>query len=173
MGGHIRQSGRSVHVSGTYKELVRVMAAILSRVKFHINLLSPHCVSRCCVDSNPRSQQASGRRPTPYTARLLGPAVYLCLLERRIQQGKTSSSIERTTVSRNWFKQLNTSPVLHFSRCLTAEYNEMSHNSRTLQQQLRYWQPNLRTVVLGYVIPVVYAKLTSRKGAVYITTKYI
>ena len=28
-------------------------------------------------DSNPRSQQASGRRPTPYTARLLGPAAHL------------------------------------------------------------------------------------------------
>ena len=26
-------------------------------------------------DSNPRSQQASGRRPTPWTARLLGPAI--------------------------------------------------------------------------------------------------
>ena len=26
---------------------------------------------------------------------------------------------------------------------------------------------------LGYVIPVVYAKLISRKGAVYNTTKYI
>jgi hypothetical protein len=25
------------------------MAAILARVQFHINLLSPHCVSRCCV----------------------------------------------------------------------------------------------------------------------------
>ena len=27
-------------------------------------------------DSNPRSQQASGRRPTPYTAQLLGPAYF-------------------------------------------------------------------------------------------------
>jgi len=27
-------------------------------------------------DSNPQSQQASGRRPTPYTARLLGPAIH-------------------------------------------------------------------------------------------------
>jgi len=30
-------------------------------------------------DSNPRSQQASGRRPTPQTARLLGPAISLLL----------------------------------------------------------------------------------------------
>jgi len=51
LGGHIRKSGRSVHVSGTYKGLVRVMAAILARVQFHINLFSPHCVSRCCVVS--------------------------------------------------------------------------------------------------------------------------
>ena len=28
-------------------------------------------------------------------------------------------------------------------------------------------------LILGYVIPVVYAKLISRKGAVYNTTKYI
>ena len=28
-------------------------------------------------------------------------------------------------------------------------------------------------VILGYVIPVVYAKFISRKGAVYYTTKYI
>jgi len=28
-------------------------------------------------------------------------------------------------------------------------------------------------IFLGYVIPVVYAKLISRKGAVYNTTKYI
>jgi hypothetical protein len=51
LGGHIRKSGRSFHVSGTYKELVRVMAAILVRVQIHINLMSPHCVSRCCVVS--------------------------------------------------------------------------------------------------------------------------
>ena len=62
------------------------------------------------------------------------------------------SSFERTTVSKNWFKQLNTLPVLHlhlhlhFNRCLTAEYSEMSHNNSPLQRQLRYWQPNLRTV---------------------------
>jgi len=28
-------------------------------------------------------------------------------------------------------------------------------------------------IILGYVIPIVYAKLISRKGAVYNTTKYI
>ena len=31
-------------------------------------------------DSNPQSQQASGRRPTPYTARPLGPALSLVTL---------------------------------------------------------------------------------------------
>jgi hypothetical protein len=31
-------------------------------------------------NSNPRSQQASGRRPTPYTARPLGPAIYYLTL---------------------------------------------------------------------------------------------
>jgi len=28
--------------------------------------------------------------------------------------------------------------VLHFNRCLTAEYSEMSHNHSTLQRQVRY-----------------------------------
>jgi hypothetical protein len=32
--------------------------------------------------------------------------------------------IERTTVSKNWIKQLHTLPVLHFNRCLTTEYSE-------------------------------------------------
>jgi hypothetical protein len=36
----------------------------------------------------------------------------------------TRSSIERTTVSKNWIKQLHTLPVLHFNRCLTTEYSE-------------------------------------------------
>jgi hypothetical protein len=36
----------------------------------------------------------------------------------------TGSSIARTTVSNNWTEQLHTLPVLHFNRCLTAEYNE-------------------------------------------------
>jgi hypothetical protein len=27
-------------------------------------------------------------------------------------------------VSENWIKQLHTLPVLHFNRCLTAEYSE-------------------------------------------------
>ena len=50
-GDHIRKSGFIVYVSGTSKELVRVIAAIFARVEFHISLLSPHCVSRCCVVS--------------------------------------------------------------------------------------------------------------------------
>jgi hypothetical protein len=28
---------------------------------------------------------------------------------------------------------------LHLTRCLTAEYSEMSHSNSTLQRQLRYW----------------------------------
>jgi len=64
---------------------------------------------------------------------------------------KTRSSIQRTIVSKNWIKQLNTLPVLHFDRCLTAGYSEMSRNYSALQQQLRYWQPNLRRLRLtGY-----------------------
>jgi hypothetical protein len=51
LGGHTRKKGRSVHFSGMYKELVPVMAAILARVQFHINLLSPYSVSRCFVVS--------------------------------------------------------------------------------------------------------------------------
>jgi hypothetical protein len=37
---------------------------------------------------------------------------------------KTRSSMERTTVSKNWIKQLHTLPVLHFNRCLTTEYSQ-------------------------------------------------
>jgi hypothetical protein len=33
-------------------------------------------------------------------------------------------TIERTTVSKNWIKQLHVLPVLHFNRCLTTEYSE-------------------------------------------------
>jgi hypothetical protein len=36
----------------------------------------------------------------------------------------TSSSIARTTVSNNGYKQLHTLPVLHFKRCSTTEYSE-------------------------------------------------
>jgi hypothetical protein len=68
-------------------------------------------------------------------AAALNRCIY-CLLERRIQQEKHIPSIERITVSKKRFKQLNTLPLLHFNCCLTAEYSEMSHN--TLQWQLRY-----------------------------------
>jgi hypothetical protein len=37
---------------------------------------------------------------------------------------ETRSSTERTTVSKNWIKQLHTLPVLHFNHCLTTEYSE-------------------------------------------------
>jgi len=46
------KSGRSSHCSGTSREFVRVIAAILSHVQFHINLLVPHCVKRCCIVSS-------------------------------------------------------------------------------------------------------------------------
>ena len=39
------------------------------------NTTDKHPCPRC--DSNPRSQQASGRRPTPWTAWPLGPANFL------------------------------------------------------------------------------------------------
>jgi hypothetical protein len=73
-------------------------------------------------------------------------SVYLLPSRKTYSTRKTRSSIERTIVSKICFKQLNTLPVLHFSRCLTAEYSAVSHNSSTLQRQLRYWQPNLRTI---------------------------
>jgi hypothetical protein len=47
-----------------------------------------------------------------------------------------------TIVSKNWIKHLQTLPVLHFTRCL----NCLQWSNSTLQRQLRYWQPNLRTV---------------------------
>jgi len=50
-GAHIRKSGFIVHVSGTSKELVRIIAAILAHVQFHISLLYPNCASRCYVVS--------------------------------------------------------------------------------------------------------------------------
>jgi hypothetical protein len=36
--------------------------------------------------------------------------------------------MERTIVSKNWIKQLHTSPVLHFNLCLTTEYIETTAN---------------------------------------------
>jgi hypothetical protein len=44
--------------------------------------------------------------------------------ESRCSLIKTHSSIEKSTVSKNWIKQLHTLPVLHFNRCLTTEYSE-------------------------------------------------
>jgi hypothetical protein len=44
--------------------------------------------------------------------------------EKSLCTYKRFSSIERTTVSKKWIKQLHTLPVLHFNRCLTTEYSE-------------------------------------------------
>ena len=78
-------------------------------------------------------------------------SVYLLPSRKTYSTRKTHSSIKRTTVSKNWIKELNTLPVLHFSRCLTTEYREMSHNNSTLQRQLQYWQSYLRRLCLtGY-----------------------
>jgi hypothetical protein len=54
-------------------------------------------------------------------ASALNRCIY-CLLERRILQKKTRSSIERSIVSENWIKQLHTLPVLHVNRWL-AHFN--------------------------------------------------
>jgi hypothetical protein len=35
---------------------------------------------------------------------------------------------QRTIVCKNWIKQLNTLPVLHFNHCLTTEYSETTAN---------------------------------------------
>jgi hypothetical protein len=51
-------------------------------------------------------------------------SVYLLPSQKTHSTRKTCSSIERTTVSKNWIKQLHTLPVLHFNRCLTTEYSE-------------------------------------------------
>jgi hypothetical protein len=53
--------------------------------------------------------------------------VYLLPSRKTYSTWKTRSSIERTIVSKNWIKQLNTLPVLHFNRCLTTEYSETTH----------------------------------------------
>jgi hypothetical protein len=60
--------------------------------------------------------------------------VFACILARFGYKVRSESrcelrkgvffSIERTTVSKNWNKQLHTLPVLHFDRCLTTEYSE-------------------------------------------------
>jgi hypothetical protein len=39
---------------------------------------------------------------------------------------KKRYSIERIIVSKTWIKQLHTLPVLHFNRCLTTEYSEIT-----------------------------------------------
>jgi hypothetical protein len=46
-------------------------------------------------------------------------SVYLLPSRNTYSTRKTRSSIERTTVSKNWIKHLHTLPVLHFNRCLT------------------------------------------------------
>ena len=46
------KSGDSAHSSVTSRGFVLVIATILSRVLFHINLLVPHCVKRCCIESS-------------------------------------------------------------------------------------------------------------------------
>jgi hypothetical protein len=51
-------------------------------------------------------------------------SVYLLPSRKTYSTRKTSSSIERTIVSKNWIKQLHTLPVLHFNRSLTTEYSE-------------------------------------------------
>jgi hypothetical protein len=56
------------------------------------------------------------------------------------------SDIHERLYNKNWIKQLHTLPVLHFNRCLTTEYSE---KNSTMQRQLRYGQPHLRTE--GYV----------------------
>ena len=55
-------------------------------------------------------------------------SVYLLPSRKTYSTRKTCFSIERTTVTKNWFNQLNSSTVLHFNRGLTAEYREMSQN---------------------------------------------
>jgi hypothetical protein len=50
--------------------------------------------------------------------------VYLLPSQKTYSTRKTRSSIERTTVCKNWIKQLHTLPVLHFNRCLTTERSE-------------------------------------------------
>jgi len=77
-------------------------------------------------------------------------SVYLLPSQKTYSTRKTRSSIKRTIVSKNWIKQLNTLLVLPFN-CLTTEYSEIPHNNSTPQQQLRYWQLNLRRLRLtGY-----------------------
>jgi hypothetical protein len=51
-------------------------------------------------------------------------SVYLLPSQKTYATRKIRSSIWRTIVSKNWFKQLLTLPVLHFNRCLTSEYSE-------------------------------------------------
>jgi hypothetical protein len=51
-------------------------------------------------------------------------SLYLLSYQKTYSPRKTRSSIERTTVSKNWIKQLHTLPVLRFNRCLTTEYSQ-------------------------------------------------
>jgi hypothetical protein len=51
-------------------------------------------------------------------------SVYLLPSRKAYSTRKTSPSIERIKVRKNWIKQLNTLPVLHFNRCLTTEFIE-------------------------------------------------
>jgi hypothetical protein len=68
--------------------------------------------------SYPESRQPSSQsHPTT-------KSVYLLPSRKTYSTSTTRSSVERTTVSKNWIKQLHTLPVLHFNRCLITEYSE-------------------------------------------------
>jgi hypothetical protein len=69
-------------------------------------------------------------------------SVYLLPSRKTYSTRKTRSSIERTIVSKNWIKQLNTTDI-----ALKPPFNNwIQWNNSTLQRRLRYWQPNLRSV---------------------------
>jgi hypothetical protein len=44
-------------------------------------------------------------------------------------------------MSKNWIKQLHTLPVLHYNRCLTAEYSETSHCNSKFDANIQIYVP--------------------------------
>ena len=56
-------------------------------------------------DSNPQSQQSTGRRPTPYTARALGPAIiYYCIIFLWDHRRICGPSLTETSLCGAWLQ---------------------------------------------------------------------
>jgi hypothetical protein len=77
-------------------------------------------------------------------------SVYLLPSRKTYSTRKTRSSIERTISSKNWTNQLSTLPVLHFNRCITAEYSETkAHFNGNFDSDNQFYVPSQSAQLLS------------------------